>query len=96
MTCKVASLVGGATPIMPMIRTGILCSEEILDELNPTIAILRSARREIGMAVPGRLELPTFGLGNRCSIRLSYGTKSMLQAIKRVAFPTFPMSAFGG
>jgi hypothetical protein len=26
------------------------------------------------MAVPGRLELPTFGLGNRCSIRLSYGT----------------------
>src|SRR5271168_2374209 len=28
------------------------------------------------MAVPGRLELPTFGLGNRCSIRLSYGTSS--------------------
>jgi hypothetical protein len=26
------------------------------------------------LAVPGRLELPTFGLGNRCSIRLSYGT----------------------
>jgi hypothetical protein len=26
------------------------------------------------VAVPGRLELPTFGLGNRCSIRLSYGT----------------------
>src|SRR5712691_7741614 len=26
------------------------------------------------MAVPGRLELPTFGLGNRCSIQLSYGT----------------------
>jgi hypothetical protein len=26
------------------------------------------------MAVPARLELATFGLGNRCSIRLSYGT----------------------
>ena len=29
------------------------------------------------MAVPARLELATFGLGNRCSIRLSYGTKSL-------------------
>jgi hypothetical protein len=27
------------------------------------------------MAVPTRLELVTFGLGNRCSIRLSYGTR---------------------
>jgi hypothetical protein len=26
------------------------------------------------MAVPARLERATFGLGNRCSIRLSYGT----------------------
>ncbi len=26
------------------------------------------------LAVPARLELATFGLGNRCSIRLSYGT----------------------
>ena len=30
--------------------------------------------REGSVAVPGRLELPTFGLGNRCSILLSYGT----------------------
>lgn len=27
------------------------------------------------MAIPGRLELPTYGLGNRRSIRLSYGTE---------------------
>ena len=26
------------------------------------------------IAVPARLELATFGLGNHCSIRLSYGT----------------------
>lgn len=35
------------------------------------------------MAIPGRLELPTYGLGNRRSIRLSYGT----------AEPTFASSA---
>jgi hypothetical protein len=25
------------------------------------------------LVAPGRVELPTFGLGNRCSIHLSYG-----------------------
>jgi hypothetical protein len=28
------------------------------------------------MVAPGRVELPTFGLGNRCSIHLSYGAKA--------------------
>ena len=30
------------------------------------------------VAIPGRLELPTYGLGNRRSIRLSYGTADPL------------------
>jgi hypothetical protein len=30
------------------------------------------------VAIPGRLELPTYGLGNRRSIRLSYGTEDPL------------------
>jgi hypothetical protein len=30
-------------------------------------------RRRDGLVAPGRVELPTFGLGNRCSIHLSYG-----------------------
>jgi endonuclease YncB( thermonuclease family) len=37
------------------------------------------------MAVPGRLELPTFGLGNRCSIRLSYGTVPLCEATADIA-----------
>jgi hypothetical protein len=33
------------------------------------------------MVAPGRVELPTFGLGNRCSIHLSYGASLFSQHI---------------
>jgi hypothetical protein len=43
--------------------------------LPPHVATTLVVREwQSSVAVPGRLELPTFGLGNRCSIRLSYGT----------------------
>jgi hypothetical protein len=35
---------------------------------------LKTQNRKTELAVPRGLEPPTFGLGNRCSIRLSYGT----------------------
>jgi hypothetical protein len=49
------------------------------------------ATRGDQVAVPGRLELPTFGLGNRCSIRLSYGTNFDLKTLRsqRIALPEF-------
>jgi hypothetical protein len=33
----------------------------------------REKKKEEEVVAPGRVELPTFGLGNRCSIHLSYG-----------------------
>jgi hypothetical protein len=35
------------------------------------------------MVAPGRVELPTFGLGNRCSIHLSYGAGANSPIISR-------------
>ena len=34
-----------------------------------------------GMVAPGRVELPTFGLGNRCSIHLSYGAVCLFASV---------------
>ena len=43
------------------------------------------------MGAPGRVELPTNGLGNRCSIHLSYGAVynaiNNIQATTKVLFP---------
>jgi hypothetical protein len=33
------------------------------------------------MVAPGRVELPTFGLGNRCSIHLSYGAVCLFASV---------------
>ena len=45
------------------------------------------------LAVPGRLELPTFGLGNRCSILLSYGTRLILRVFFKEARKGHPVFA---
>jgi hypothetical protein len=39
------------------------------------------------MVAPGRVELPTFGLGNRCSIHLSYGAKTTVTPLSHVNLP---------
>jgi hypothetical protein len=38
----------------------------------------RDQQLDSGLAIPGRLELPTYGLGNRRSVQLSYGTVLIL------------------
>jgi hypothetical protein len=39
----------------------------------------------IKMGAPGRVELPTDGLGNRCSIHLSYGAKRATHYLTRIS-----------
>ena len=43
-----------------------------------TTSLIETAQVIEDMVAPGRVELPTFGLGNRCSIHLSYGAKVLL------------------
>ena len=47
-----------------------------LDDAKAAVARMGQIGQDFwkGLAIPGRLELPTFGLGNRCSVLLSYGT----------------------
>jgi hypothetical protein len=56
--------------------TRIFGYEQIEDEQEVVEFVAQSATR--ALAIPGRLELPTYGLGNRRSIRLSYGTEDPL------------------
>jgi hypothetical protein len=42
-------------------------------EINTLSPIFKEVLRLKVVVAPGRVELPTFGLGNRCSIHLSYG-----------------------
>lgn len=54
--------------------TRLFALEETAHQREVIDFVLISAMRV--MAIPGRLELPTYGLGNRRSIRLSYGTEN--------------------
>jgi hypothetical protein len=50
------------------------------------------------MVAPGRVELPTFGLGNRCSIHLSYGAirSDLPDFTLRVIFSARPCDSESG
>ena len=39
----------------------------------------------IGVGAPGRVELPTNGLGNRCSFHLSYGAEERPNYLTRIS-----------
>jgi hypothetical protein len=44
----------------------------------PSVSMQISQSRKQALVAPGRVELPTFGLGNRCSIHLSYGANAVV------------------
>ncbi len=54
---------------------------------NYNILGFREAKVLEEVVPPGRLERPTHGLGNRCSIRLSYEGKCQLHAWSMVRMP---------
>jgi hypothetical protein len=56
------------------------------DRLEPVIdefAVERSLRDARLRVTPGRIELPTYGLGNRRSIQLSYGAVGAIPTTDR-------------
>ena len=55
-----------------------------LSEFSQTLICAQSPARlpHINMEAPGRVELPTNGLGNRCSIHLSYGANASKSGIQ--------------
>ena len=53
----------------------------------PVARPLDARGQDSALAIPGRLELPTYGLGNRRSIRLSYGTGEPHRAMQCPEMP---------
>ena len=47
-----------------------------IDSITLRINFGKGFKKHRQMVAPGRVELPTFGLGNRCSIHLSYGANA--------------------
>jgi hypothetical protein len=59
-------------------KRGVKIARPSLLHLRSRMALGREAQRTMQkqqgrVEAPGRFELPTYGLGNRCSIHLSYG-----------------------